>query len=203
MAGIGHQLFEGTTEGAHTIGGRGHALCIQNGRPRTSWILLIDDDTVVFTKQLSDLIVHLKTNESYVGHVLPNLYKHAPHNLFVGGGGGIMIRRDVFDRVDWFAYEERQLNGDLQWWPSDWVIALAFHHEHIYPTAHPSFQQFAGSRFIISHRKDACPMHAVTCHPFKTHQSQKKLLIAHARREARIPTSCSKRKDMWAFSACD
>lgn len=150
--------------------------------PHKRFYLFIDNDTVVFARQLYFMlqnIVALQIDKVYMGHTLRRVTSLAKSKYFVAtGGGALVLTKHVRDVVFNGMLEKTRRhaqNGKYSWWAMDWLLAELLKSIHVNPIRHRGFQQFVGRTWC----KCKCPDHAITCHPFANQTMWQAMLDYH------------------------
>ena len=126
---------------------------------KTKWLVLVDDDTFVFHRNLASNLASLDSSTPiYTGDVIPEAWLPvdrdgsgnelgvSSNTLFVNGGGGSVFSRAAVEQMNTEACVNRSFPGQDWWrWQSDWMIGACAFDVGIAPLQQPHgrFNQFA------------------------------------------------------------
>ena len=110
------------------------------------WVMLVDDDSYVFTRNLVLTLEQFGTGVArYIGHACPEAavgkLNGGPSHDFIMGGGGSLLSREALEKMDLHACMMRQ-NSTWKLWQSDWMIGACAAEVGIQPEMDQRFHQW-------------------------------------------------------------
>lgn len=134
--------------------------------PDSDYYMLIDADTLVFSRLLRQMMTVLESrvlgpeDDLYMGHGFSGLRKFGIPT-FIMTGGGVLVRGNTMRKLGQHldACHRRHVAGDRCWHHLDWGLAECLRDIGVQPRGHEAFQQF------FNDCKSCCDATVVACHP--------------------------------------